>query len=304
MRQGVTAEVRFRLWAAERGGVFARREAMELGMTDHRFRRGVSTGEWVSFRGVWIMSACPKGTIARARAAWLRAGRRALVTGPTALELIHALPTSSPSVFVSVPSGDRRRVEGAVFLRDRVAARAGARVSGVPLVHPERALIDSLRVLDPSAARDVLHEALRRRWVVASTLVRWHQRLRGHRGNRQLGQLAEYAATGSHAESERVLARRLRSSRVRGWTQNEPIYGAGGLIGIGDFVFRELRIVVEVDGAAWHVTRDRFERDRRRQNQLVTNGWLVLRFTWDRLVGDPVGVVAEIESAIRLRKAR
>jgi len=71
-----------------------------------------------------------------------------------------------------------------------------------------------------------------------------------------------------------------------------------GLIGIGDIVFEILKLVVEVDGWAFHTTPDRFHRDRERQNRLVAAGWTVLRFTWRDLVERPEYVLATIRTML------
>lgn len=39
------------------------------------------------------------------------------------------------------------------------------------------------------------------------------------------------------------------------------------------------KVAIEVDGFAFHHDRTTFDRDRRRQNDLVNVGWIVLRFT-------------------------
>ena len=69
-----------------------------------------------------------------------------------------------------------------------------------------------------------------------------------------------------------------------------------------DFAEKSLRIAIEVDGRAFHSDRRSFEHDRRRQNLLVLDGWLVLRFTWEQITRDPGGVVACIRAAVAQRK--
>ncbi len=57
----------------------------------------------------------------------------------------------------------------------------------------------------------------------------------------------------------------------------------------------EVRLwAVEVDGWAWHHQAGRFQRDRTRQNALVNDGWLVLRFTAHNLTARPDQVLANI----------
>ncbi len=69
-----------------------------------------------------------------------------------------------------------------------------------------------------------------------------------------------------------------------------------------DIVFDTVPLIVEIDGHAHHGGRERFEADRRRQNQLVEAGWTVLRFTATRVADDPAGFIGSVRSAIaRLR---
>lgn len=82
------------------------------------------------------------------------------------------------------------------------------------------------------------------------------------------------------------------------WIANYPILGEHGqVVAEIDFANPQLKIAIEVDGRAFHSDRHSFERDRARQNMLVIEGWVVLRFTWERIVNDPEGVLAEVASA-------
>jgi very-short-patch-repair endonuclease len=74
------------------------------------------------------------------------------------------------------------------------------------------------------------------------------------------------------------------------------------VIGVGDFVFRDVRLVIEIDGLAFHVTPEQFQADRHRQNRLMAAGWTVLRFTWRDLTERPAYVISKIR-AMRARLA-
>lgn len=65
-----------------------------------------------------------------------------------------------------------------------------------------------------------------------------------------------------------------------------------------DAVWREQRLVVEVDGFAAHGHRRAFEGDRRRDQDLTAAGHRTLRFTWRQLTGEPEAVVAVIAAAL------
>ena len=64
-----------------------------------------------------------------------------------------------------------------------------------------------------------------------------------------------------------------------------------------DFVWRDRRLVVEVDGCKYHRAPTRFEDDRAKDVTLKMAGWEVLRFTWRQLQNRPAWVAAAIRSA-------
>jgi len=70
-----------------------------------------------------------------------------------------------------------------------------------------------------------------------------------------------------------------------------------------DAAWPEARVAVELDGAAFHGSREARERDLRRDSALAALGWVVLRFSYERLVSDPDGCRREIEAVVRHRLA-
>lgn len=76
------------------------------------------------------------------------------------------------------------------------------------------------------------------------------------------------------------------------------VWSAGRFVGRVDAAYPDLKLAIEVDGYEHHSTPDAFQRDRTRQNALVTLGWTVLRFTWADVVKRPAHVAKMIEQAI------
>jgi hypothetical protein len=69
-----------------------------------------------------------------------------------------------------------------------------------------------------------------------------------------------------------------------------------------DFAWPHVRLVVEIDGFEWHFSREAFQRDRTRQNDLVLLGWTVLRFTADDVRLRPAMVVEKVAAALGVRR--
>ena len=55
---------------------------------------------------------------------------------------------------------------------------------------------------------------------------------------------------------------------------------------------------MEVDGFAFHRTRRAFERDRRRDADLIARGIRVLRLSWRQLVHEPEATIARLAATL------
>jgi len=68
-----------------------------------------------------------------------------------------------------------------------------------------------------------------------------------------------------------------------------------------DFVYKRQRLIAEVDGRDPHTTRQAFEADRRRDQQLALLGWRVIRFTWRQVMHEPGYVAATLHALLAVR---
>ena len=84
--------------------------------------------------------------------------------------------------------------------------------------------------------------------------------------------------------------------RVPQWVQQYAVRLPNGRSVRLDSAFREARVAIELDGAAFHGSRESRERDLRRDTALAALGWVVLRFSYARLMSDPDGCRREIEA--------
>ena len=78
---------------------------------------------------------------------------------------------------------------------------------------------------------------------------------------------------------------------------NAPIR-AGGRVRIGDCVWRDARVVVELDGRDAHERELAFEEDRRRDRALTATGWRVVRVTSAQLRGDADPLEADLRDLL------
>jgi very-short-patch-repair endonuclease len=61
-----------------------------------------------------------------------------------------------------------------------------------------------------------------------------------------------------------------------------------------DFFWPTERLVVEIDGFAFHSSKPKFEKDRRRDAELAAAGLRVVRITWRQLVDEPEAVLVRL----------
>jgi very-short-patch-repair endonuclease len=88
----------------------------------------------------------------------------------------------------------------------------------------------------------------------------------------------------------------LRICRVYGLPRPEANVRIGSLL--VDFLWREQRLVVEVDGYRYHSDRESFRADRARDRELNRRGFVVMRFADDELDNE-----LAVASALRARLA-
>ena len=278
-------------------GVISRAQAISGGLTAAQVDRRVATGRWeVLHPGVYLAAEHEHTMEARVRAAALRAGEPATVTGVAAAWWHGLWPQPPTTVEVTIPS--RRRVRPApgfrirrrdLDWRDRVETRH------LWVTEPALTVLEAAVALGPRGP-ELLDRALQRR-VRFQAVHRAHCRNLGSRGSGAAGEVLAAAADRAASQAERLVVRLLRAAGIVGW---EHGYWIGGYE--ADFAFPRSRVAVEVDGWAWHVDVERFRRDRRKQNVLELAGWTVLRFTWHDLIQRPEAVIAEIGAAIAGRR--
>jgi very-short-patch-repair endonuclease len=84
---------------------------------------------------------------------------------------------------------------------------------------------------------------------------------------------------------------------------NEWLHIGGELIQ-ADCVWPGQRLIVEVDGRAWHDTAAAFERDRRRDRRCAAAGWRVVRVTEKALTDDRERLERELRALLSPALAR
>lgn len=246
-------------------------------------------------RGVYVVGHTALVPLARELAAVLACGPDAALSHRSAASLWQVLEAEDGPIDVTVPRSNRRR-PGLRVHRSRVLRREDLRtVRGVPVTSPARTLLDLAEVARDRELERAVDEAIVRRLISRAALAAAVDGANGHRGTGRLRRLLargeEPAFTRSQAE-ERFLAL-VRSAGLPAPEVNVQV--AGQLV---DFLWRDRRVVVEIDGYRFHSSPAAFERDRLRDAELSASGFRVIRITWRQLSEEPFAVVARLAAVL------
>jgi very-short-patch-repair endonuclease len=280
--------------AERQHGIIARAQLRELGATDPGIGRRVRAG-WLHrvHQGVYAVGRPSLTTEGRFLAAVVSCGPGAVLSHFAAAILWALLPERGPRIDVTVPTGGGRRRRGALIVHRSALPDGDVTVrDGIPVTTPARTLIDLADVLP--------HRRLERAFDEAAFLRLDPVGLRVIRGRRGAGALRRVLAEhdpGSTRTRSELEERMLELCRRAGLPEPEVnVLIEGHLV---DFVWRAARLVVETDGWRAHGTRAAFERDRRRDAELIAADWRPLRVTHGRLEREPDWVAQRIGVALR-----
>ncbi len=202
-----------------------------------------------------------------------------------------------------------------------VVHRSGRRLvtihcDGLEVVEPARSLVDAwswawspVRNGRAGAERPLVRqaviEAVRTRGVRAAAVRRESDRMSRHAGRARLVALLDLVGRGCQSELEVFGVQHVLPGppAVPAYVQQHRVLLPDGRTAELDAAWIDARVAVELDGAAFHGSREARERDLRRDSALAVLGWVVLRFSYERLVSDPAGCRQEIEAVVRHRLA-
>jgi very-short-patch-repair endonuclease len=171
----------------------------------------------------------------------------------------------------------------------------------LPVTSPARTLLDIAELVTTRELERALDEALVLKIVRIAQIVDVLGRAAGRRGfpvlRELLGRRTTSTLTRSEAE-ERFLAL-IRAADLPEPEVNVRLNGF-----LVDFAWRDLRVVIEIDGYQFHTSRSAFDRDRRKDGVLKGAGWEVLRFSRDQVKFEPYAVLARVVQTLALAAGR
>ena len=291
-----------RRYALLHHGLVERATAHRMGLTDRQLRLRVAAGTWRRCsRAVFALSEVRATAEQELLLAAWTCGRP--VSHLSAAWLAGLIDDPVQPVHVSVEATASHRFAHTVVHRcDDLAVIDRTRRRRIPTTTAERTLVDLAAVVDEGELRTAVDRALRLGLTTPERLTRRVRALArpGRAGaaaaRRVLTDIDEERAL-SESELESALFALVVEAGLPAPTLQHEVSIDGRRYRI-DLCYPHLRLAIEVDGFGVHGSRDAFEADRARQNDLVLAGWRVLRFTWRQIRDDPAGVIAQLRAAV------
>jgi very-short-patch-repair endonuclease len=290
--------------ATEQHGIVARWQLLAFGLTRtavqkridscrlHRIHRGVYAAghRKLTLRGVWMSAV-------------LAGGPDALLSHRPALALWDVRRCDSGLIDVTIegragkpgPQGVRVHSTVGLGMNDVDA------VDGIPVTSLAWTVVDYAGIAHRQQLRSVLEALERRGLYIGRELNELLERTPNRKGVKAVrAVIAEMTGPAPWLQSklEETFAELIRGSDLPDYEANAVVEGE-----VVDVLWRKERVIVELDGYAFHKSRARFEADRRRDAKLMVAGYRVLRITQERLTNEPEAVLAEIRALLSAARA-
>jgi hypothetical protein len=196
---------------------------------------------------------------------------------------------------IHVIAGKRATVHGVVCHSGRIHPLDRAERHGIPVTSPARTLLDLATVLPERDLESAVAEAAIKALADRPALEALISRSNGHRGVGVLTRLLD------DVEPTRSALEREFRKLVNAYDLPQPILN-GRVNGYEvDAHWPEHRLVVEIDGYAYHSTRRAFEEDRIRDAELQALGWRVIRITFRQLRQTPAATADRVRRTLERR---
>lgn len=290
--------------ARRQHSIFIGSQAVARGVTRKMLRGRVVAGR-LSLVGpdTYLIGGATMTWEAKVLSLVLSAGDGAVVSHRSAAAIwgIEGFARGTPEL--TVPRGRRFRRTGAIVHESTDLDRCGTRIrSGLVVTDPARTLLDLARRLSDRGLDRAIESARRLRLTTWSELVATLAK-HARPGRPGIRRLRRAIASGAHRSEVTdsdfellVLSLLVEHGLPMPVLHHEVRTADGSFLAEVDLAYPDLRIAIELDGGD-HLRRDVFERDRPRQNRLVLEGWIVLRFTWESFRRQPEEIVAAVLAA-------
>jgi hypothetical protein len=280
--------------ATAQHGVVARRQLLDAGLTKEAVARRIRAGRLhIVHRGVYAVGH----PVLTREGRWMAA---ALATGGALSHVTAAaawdwLPVGA-TIHVTVRGDPGRRQRRSIRVHRSTTLDTSDLTSHrrIPITSPIRTLLDVATTLNGRRLEQVFDRAetmidfgaLQRR-------LEAHPHQPGSASLRAVLSIYTVGGASTRSELEEAFLRLCDDHGLPRPDVNTVIEGMEV-----DFVWRDARLVVEVDGYGFHKSRRQFGTDRERDVRLTLAGWHVLRFAEEHVTHRPAWVAAAVRERL------
>ena len=278
-------------------GVITRAQALAYGLKSHQIDYKVKKGHWLSEHpGVYRAAAVRSSWESQLLAATLATGGTASHRCAASLWGLEAF--SEPPIELTIAEGHSPRLSVERLHRTRQwNLRAQTHRRGIACTGIERTILDCAAVVNIQTLERLAESAIRQRlttWLALADCLSEHSR-KGRNGCGKLRILLQ-RRLGSKAVPLSDFSRRIVQLLERAGVPAPEVEhvvrdSAGNHVLQVDLAWPKLKKAWELDGLQWHFGRDDVERDRRKRNAVVAEGWVLQEILWSMYVDDPNGLV-------------
>jgi very-short-patch-repair endonuclease len=235
-------------------------------------------------------------------AAVLACGDAALLSHHSAAATWGFRPTFNGHIHITAIGSDAGRDRPGIRAHrvGRLDPRDIRRFQGIPITSPARALLDIAPDLSDREVERALDEALIQRLTSHAAINAVLAAYPNSRGVGRLRALADpgRATTQTRSGGEEALLAALRRANI-------PAPEVNARVGnyTADFLWREQKVIVELDGYDYHRGRAAFERDHERDVEHLRLGFVVIRVTARQLARELEALLVQIATTLALRAA-
>jgi very-short-patch-repair endonuclease len=286
--------------AARQHGVISRQQLVRIGLTRDQIDDRIAARRLLPLhRGVYAVG---HGCVSRKGlylAAVLFAGEGAALTFCAAADLLEMRASKEDEIDVTVPA-DRRGDATVRIHRDKLDPSETMVLDGIRVTKPLRTLLDLAACVSEKELERAIRQAVYRRMTTTALLVDAVNERPGRRGAKKLRNalvnLGEAPGL-TRSELEETFLRYLRKHKLPLPELNVELRVGGKRIE-ADCLWREQRLIIELDGRDAHHSLPAFESDRARDAALLAAGWPVVRVTSRRMNRDGLRLADELRTLL------
>ncbi|HYR56794.1 MAG TPA: type IV toxin-antitoxin system AbiEi family antitoxin domain-containing protein [Myxococcaceae bacterium] len=289
--------------AEKQFGLISRDQAIRTGMSERAIGRRLGAGRWRQvLPGVYRLAGAPASCERSLKAATLWGGEGCVVSHRAAAAL-HGLAGFARQ---GVEVQSSRRLQRSDVIAHRTCFTSSlypVSIKGIPTTSVTRTLIDLAGTVTREALEEALDDALRRGLTdlgrLRGVLSRSGSTRRGARVLRQLIAARDGRREKTDSQLEDQLLRLLRSRGLPPPAIHLDVSHGDERICEVDMAYPNERVAIEVHGYRFHSARSAWERDQRRENELVRAGWRVLKATSSQLDRDPDSFIDTLRALLK-----